>query len=416
MRRRAQLMPQPDRQDTPEHSGRRSDWKPPNVIQGFKTRWTSRDFLVLELDYVADPAKDEAWAQQELNDSPSYKAFRREYLRDWESASGDTFYPEFDLFDEKKPSAIVIPARGVIRNKPIVRGWDFGRHAACIWLQYDDEADRVYVLRELMTEGLGADSFRDLVMFLSGQIGERELDHKALLWLGRLRKDKRYPPPPWFQPDGQPLRFLDFAGHEATQERAEVSSQTKEKSSKEILAAGGIMLHSPFVTVRARENVMRRLLKWRPDQYPGILFDPACPILIAGMKGGIAYPEGTKANPEPEEPKKDGYYDHLHDAAGYALVNTVPAVAPKGNPTARKGRDEMVVTGDRRIVSRSQLEAARGEFMETRKPRFPIRQSQPDPHDPWASRSARRRGPGRKSLRGIGARFPFRKLGGGFNP
>jgi hypothetical protein len=48
---------------------------------------------------------------------------------------------------------------------------------------------------------------------------------------------------------------------------------------------------------------------------------PSCEILIGGLAGGICYAKGTDANPRPEAPIKDGYYEHIHDALGYGVIN-----------------------------------------------------------------------------------------------
>jgi hypothetical protein len=50
------------------------------------------------------------------------------------------------------------------------------------------------------------------------------------------------------------------------------------------------------------------------------------------MGGGISYKKGTEMDPEPEEPSKDGYFEHLHDALGYLLVNVLPVIEEQGDP------------------------------------------------------------------------------------
>lgn len=383
-------------------------WQPPHKNKFFNLRWTSKDFAVLELDYGADPEKNEAWAAEQLRDSGSMRAFRREYCRDWSSAAGDSFYPEVDLFE---PEELFREAPGVLPDEPIIRGWDFGRFAACVWFQYSPSSDRVWILRELMTEGLGADSFRDLVMYLSGQIEKASLDHKAISWVQRLQRDSRYPPPPWFEATGSPLRFVDFSGHEATQERMEVATRTREKSSAQILAAAGIHLIHPFVEIAARENVMRRLLKRREDGYPGIIFSPWCPLLGLGMRGGIAYPEATKSSPEPDKPHKDGFYEHLHDAIGYGLVNVVPAAPPK-NPKLLQPveREHKVAMPDRSIVTVASLEQP-GEFHEVTKPRFPRRWRTGEPAA-WAPAHAKAAAAASTGMRALPRAYPWTRRRG----
>ena len=83
------------------------------------------------------------------------------------------------------------------------------------------------------------------------------------------------------------------------------------------------MIASLAVRKDAREYVLRRLMSDWPDGWPGIVLDPACAILIEGLAGGIVYPEPTKSDPEPKQQKVDGYYEHPHDALGYAVANSV---------------------------------------------------------------------------------------------
>lgn len=297
----------------------------PTLI-GTSVRRTPRGFVVFELDYVADPVKRQPeWAAQ-MRAAMGDKRFRQEFLRDWSSAAGDAFYPEFGA----QPHKYIAPALR-LPNLPICRGWDFGfRHPACVWFAYSPRSDRVVVLREIMPENLDTYSFRDLVLFLSGQkrIEDIEKRPSAMAWVKKIRDDPRLPAPPWFEADASaPIRWLDFSGPEATKVSASVEGEHKERTDKAILEADGITLECPSVSVKAREAVMRRLLQTRSDGWGGIIFDPACRILIEGMNGAIAYPKATKVNPDPTEPCKDGYYEHLHDSIGYGLTNIVPAVA-----------------------------------------------------------------------------------------
>lgn len=295
-------------------------------LPGVNVRRTPRGIVVFELDYIADPAKrDPAWAARMRARMPNEKEWRREFMRDWTSAAGDAFYPEFGI----EPYRYIYPATRLL-NAPIVRGWDFGfRHPACVWFQYSPKSGRVWVLRELMPENIDTFSFRDLVLYLSGQKSLEQLERRpqALAWVKKIKDDPRMPAPPWFEADASaPIHWLDFSGPEATKVSASVEGEHKERSDKAILEAEHLVLECPSVGIAAREAVMRRLLQRRPDGHPGIVFDPACPILIEGMNGGIAFAKETKLNPDPTEPNKDGYYEHLHDALGYGLVNMVPAV------------------------------------------------------------------------------------------
>lgn len=317
------------------------------AMQGVKVRRTPRGIVVFELDYVADPAKcDPAWAAAMRLKMPSDKEWRREFLRDWTSAAGDAFYPEFGL----EPHRFIRRAPLVL-DLPVCRGWDLGyRHPACVWFQRAPRSGRVWVLREIMPENIDTHSFRDLVLYLSGQRTLEQLQGRpaALAWVKKIQDDPRLPSPPWFEaPASGPIRWLDFSGPEALKVSATVEGETKERTDKAILEAEGIRLECFSMPISARESVIRRLLHTAPDGFPAVLFDPACPILIEGMNGGIAYPRPTKTNPDPREPDKDGYYEHLHDALGYALVNVVPAVP---DAEVRRQPDRTVYQNRRPVV------------------------------------------------------------------
>jgi hypothetical protein len=251
-------------------------------------------------------------------------AYRREYLRDWTSAGGQSFYPEF----MERPQRYILRAPGLIQGQPVVRGWDFGyRRPACVWLQYSPMSGRVWVLRELLGQNVDTHSFRDLVLYLSG---ERSMDYLlkrpvAVEWVNALRANPRLPSPPWFDLTGEPIQFIDYAGPEALQRRAAVEGEDSARVDSEILGEEGIRLGVYHVTVKAREKIVRRLLMTKPDGHPGLIVDPSCRDLALGLGGRIVFAKATPEDPLPAGPKKDGYYEHLHDALGYALCNVVPA-------------------------------------------------------------------------------------------
>jgi hypothetical protein len=306
----------------------------PPVPAGFHVRKAPSGFSVVEIDYWADPAKTPMWAEKIRKLMPSEKQFRREFLRDWDSGEGDSFYPEFQTWGGRR--MFVRKAPGVLSNLPIYRGWDFGfRRPACVWFQYAPKQDLVWVLREIMPEQLPTDSFCELVQYLSGQLDIRHLNIGALNWVEKIRETPGLPKPPWFQADAVPYNFIDYAGPEALKTSATVVSDTAERTDYEVLASKGVVLSTAASSPKARSRIIRRLFHPRGNSpesgTPGILFDPACPILIRGMSGGITFPVATPQKPHPDvdEPRKDGYFEHTHDALGYGVIGVVPAVDPE---------------------------------------------------------------------------------------
>lgn len=299
-------------------------------IPGFAVRRTSKGITVVEIDYWADRRKDETWAEKMKRGMPSLVHWRREFGRDWSSAAGESFYPEFvarpEFYIRRCPSLI---------EAPVIRGWDFGfRHPACVWLQHSPVTGRVWVIREIMPGGftnesgrIDTGSFADLVLYLSGQIPFEAIagNQRALQVVNDINATEGMPKAPWFGGDGtaSPLRFLDWAGHEASITSSTPDRDSKDRTHAAILLSKGIPLAGYYTTPKARENAIRQLLKAMPDGLPGIFFDPACRLLIDGFGGGIAYPKPTKENQDPTDPQKDGWFEHTHEALGYPLAQII---------------------------------------------------------------------------------------------
>lgn len=309
-------------------------------IPGFEvTRNAAKGITVMRIHYTADPAKRHpSWAETKKKRYPSERDWNREMELDWSSPGGDPYYAACVEHPERY---IWRGHPSIVRGLPVIRCWDFGiRHPACVWLQYSPRSDRVRVLREALGTGIDIHAWRDIVLYLSGELSKDTLEarpwaEKALMFLQWLRQDERYPPTPWFD---QGIRFLDYAGHEAVQRYSNIASAPEEKSAQHVLAAGGINLGCFYTPQAARSTVIRRLLHMREDGLPGLLFDEPCPILIEGFCGGqIVFDKPTKQNPDPTEPMKDDWYSNLHEAAGYGIVNVVPEDAPEGLLAATAG-------------------------------------------------------------------------------
>jgi hypothetical protein len=281
------------------------------------------EWVILGLDHWADPDKDAAWVEAERGRYRDQRKFRREILRDWSSAAGTPFYPEWA--DHGGHETHVRRATGLLAGAPLVRGWDFGqRYPACVWLQYDPAARRVWYLRELMLANIPGPTFADIVLCLSGQLPFESLSTYARQILRQVEADSGLEAP-WFGGPGvAPIPFLDWGGHEALQQRAEVAEDSEERSSAQILEARGVYLETNYGAVRSGHQIMRDLLCVADDGQPGAWFDPACRILIQGVAGNITYAAPTPSNPIQEKIRKDGYFDHLHEAALYPLPSLVP--------------------------------------------------------------------------------------------
>jgi hypothetical protein len=332
-----------------------------HLMEGLSVKKAPSGFLIVTLRHNADEAKRDPAFLESVRLKMGEKSFRREMLLDWTSPSGSAYYAEYqtnggnDTYVRKCP--------GITGRHPIIyRGWDFGvRRPACVWGQYDPDARRLWIIREMMPGfwdssintdyGIDIRAFRDSVLFLSGQLDVDQMKPAALDLVNRIAEASEYPLPPWFGPSGElqfsgrPVQFTDFALGREVNRRQESEEQLLTYA--DILAERGIFINDANENWDVRETVMRELLNVRPDGYPGILFDPACPILIAGYNGGIQYTKKTKMSALPEASSRDGYFEHLHDCVNYVAVSVTPAVEYRHSapvPTALLRGNERIET------------------------------------------------------------------------
>jgi hypothetical protein len=290
-------------------------------VKGMSTRRNEdKGFTIVRIEHTADPAKrSKEWEDQARRGYPSDTDFRREMKIDRRSNAGRPFYPAF----AEHPERYTRYRFDTTLAAPVVRGWDFGgRNPACVWGQWSKKSRRFYVMREILGKDIDTYGFRDLVKYLSGQLSYDSLEShpRAIELLQELRYDRAYPQTPWFEGNHH---FLDFAGHEAVRPGPGLVRAADPKIAAEILALGEIYVTSTYVFQKSRKQIIDALCKLRSDGKPGIFIDPACPNLTKGLCGEIVYAKSTAANADPNEPAKDALYSHLHEALGYALVNTV---------------------------------------------------------------------------------------------
>lgn len=314
-------------------------WEP-EELDGLSFRFNSLGYLIIELDYWCDPDKAKPeWSRAEKKKYQD-KQWRREILRDWSVSSGDAFYPEFQV----APSRYIYDIGGLVADRPVVRGYDLGFRAPVCSFMQAAKSGRVAILRELAPKNIDSHNFRDLVRYASGEIELEQLRQdgrtRALHWVEHYAS--RYPPMPWFE---EGTRFENFAGPECYAVRS-IEGEHAERNDFEVFASVGIVFGVLATRVKAREEVVRRLLGMMPDGHPGIVFDRrGAPEHVKMMNGGLAYKKATKLNPMPNEPAKDGHFDNIHDAMGYGLINIAPVTqtterTPELEPyIARSGRE-----------------------------------------------------------------------------
>lgn len=290
-------------------------------MKGYRSRVTKKGYRVVEIDAWADPARDEAWLEEARRTATSEADFQREVLRNWNVSGGDSYYHEvtkigIEKYEFEPPFLL---------DLPIVRGWDFGiRMPVVHWCQYSATSDRFYVIREWAPEGIPAHHFRDVSRWLSGQLPLGSLEPEARQWAEMLL-ELPGPKPPWF-PEG--CDFFDYTGNEIENRQSIAAKDPREATLRQVWANGGIEFSVHTGGVKARCDVLRRLLSLREDGRPGLLVSPYCPMTLGMLNGGLVFQKGTAINPKPETPKKDGRNDNVNDSLTYAVVGVVPPSAP----------------------------------------------------------------------------------------
>lgn len=275
-------------------------------------------WTVLKIEHTAAAKYRDSAYVENLRLKLGEQRYRREILCDWTVAAGEPFFIEV----AKNPD-IYLYQPAYLLDAPIHVGLDFGqRFPAACWLQYDDVWDRVFVLREWMPPVLtAAHTFRDVVLWLSGLKPMEKLIAEAQKWAAHMASEPSFPKVPWFGSAPQ-MRYQWWTGHEAAISRAEVAADSQERSTAEIWESDGISLSPHVVGVEARELAIRKLVLMREDGWPGLMLSPVgCPLLIEAMKGGLTFAGASKANPMPDRSARDGWYEHLIDALGYAVIS-----------------------------------------------------------------------------------------------
>ena len=251
---------------------------------------------VLKIHYSADPDKDTlAWKDQ-TKIGMSDADWEREYEINFEQQRGSRVIPGY---------AETIHRKELSYNPYLTvwRGWDFGfRRPACILTQMNEQ-DQWLWLQEFMGQDVLFEEFVDFVIANTPQ-------HVKI--------------------DGEkvPLRFRDFCDPAGVQR-----SDKDKRSSIEILQAFNIHPIYKKSNPGERARIMRSQFAVRQNGQPGAYVDLQCKIAHDGLMGGWHLPETFMAGHE-DDPDKDGFYEHLFDAAGYIAYNTIKYKA--ADPEKRK--------------------------------------------------------------------------------
>ena len=269
----------------------------------FAEIWASDDLSwnKIELDWRDHPLRDDAWAEAEKKklcpDPNDTTLWLQQYEKHFEVFTEKRVYPGFTethIDNDLKFDS----------DETLYRGWDFGGHvAAVVFLQV--VKGRVRVHRELMMADHAISKESSIIVN-----PDNNIDDLAATVLDRTKS--------WFKGYTRVRDFCDPQG-------AHVSdlSQRSQRSRIAVLNEYGIYPEYRFSNIAEGVEIIRMRMRTRPDGEHGLTINQrGCPILTNGFRGGIsrkAPPPGHPASSN-EEVRKDGFFEHPHDAFRYAMV------------------------------------------------------------------------------------------------
>lgn len=249
---------------------------PTQLMQGVKVWKNPKNrFMIFDLHYTADPVKRDPEYIARIKASMPIQQFNMEYEDLWEAFTGMPVWRDFSASRHlltKKPAAI--------RGLPLLRGWDFGLTPAVVIAQM--QGARLTVLHEFTDFNMGIEQFC-----------EKYLPQIVQLF-----------------PNYQWIDFADPAGQQG--------AQTDNSSCFASMGTFGLVPIPGPVQWEPRKQAIEHFLvrRTREGECFG-LWEPTCPTLAQGFKGGYHYPEKSKeVEPLKLRPVKNRY-SHPHDALQY---------------------------------------------------------------------------------------------------
>ena len=235
------------------------------------------------LHWSKHPAKTKEWYENEkLRRKPREVA--EELDINYVASAGKPFYDGYHIEAHRRKDL------KLNKDLPIIRGWDFGyHHPGIVFAQL--QRDRLVVYREYMGSDITLRKFRDEVIIMSAEI----------IRTGELQDGCR--------------EFIDYGDPAGNQK-----SDKDDLTSVEILSEKDIQLTSIFSTYQMRKAIIEDKLHTYDQNIPMLIVDEKCVIIDEGFQGGYHYPEKI-LKAYPENPEKDGWYEHLFNALEYICVN-----------------------------------------------------------------------------------------------
>lgn len=246
--------------------------------------WTNprNGFTVVDLSHRANPAKRDPIFEAELRRTLPIHLFNMEYGKSWASFEGRPVYEDFNAglhLTQREP----IFQTGL----PLLLGWDSsGLTPAVIFAQLQRE--KLILFRELIESNLGATRFVPLV---------KQIIYSNFPQITDIEK--------------QTVSFFDPAGFKKNEITEQTYVQAMYQEGFKQVRPG------PMTWTKRREAVTKRLVGLANKEPKIEIYEPGCPILVAGFKGGYRYADSVAVTePDKVRPLKD-VHSHPHDGLQY---------------------------------------------------------------------------------------------------
>jgi len=239
-------------------------------------------FTVLDISHRANPAKRSPEYEEELKRALPIHLFRMEYGKSWDVFEGKAVYEDFNehIHTTRTQQKLHI-------GLPVLLGWDSsGLTPAVVVAQL--QGQQLIVFRELIGIGKGA------ITFVPEVVRELRLHFPQITDV-----------------ETQTISFFDPA--------AFTKNAVTEETYLQRMQLGGFKQVRPGpMTWKKRVDSVTEYLVGLTGGKPKILiYEPDCPTLVAGFKGGFRYPDSTtEVEPDKVRPIKD-IHSHPHDGLQY---------------------------------------------------------------------------------------------------
>lgn len=239
-------------------------------------------FTILDISHRANPAKRSAEYEEELKRALPIHLFRLEYGKSWDVFEGKPVYEDFN----EHIHTTRIPQK-LHTGLPVLLGWDSsGLTPAVVVAQL--QGQQLVVLKEIVGIGKGA------ITFVPEVARELRLCYPQITDL-----------------ETQVISFFDPAAFQK-------NAVTEETYLQRMMLGGFKQVRPGPMTWKKRVDGVTEYLVGLVAGKPKILiYEPDCPTLVAGFKGGFRYPDKTtEVEPDKVRPIKD-IHSHPHDGLQY---------------------------------------------------------------------------------------------------